>query len=141
MAWAQVRINRGALQQVGMNKAQALVTRTTRRTFNRSQVTVPVDTGILRASGGWRVYRVARSWRGEVDYTARYAAAVHNGRRALTIRARGRKAMRFVVDGQVVYARSVRQPARAARPFLAVSLYQVAVPAGFRVSTGINLDF
>jgi hypothetical protein len=116
-----------------MRKAEDLVRRTTRRTFNRSQVLVPVDNGFLRASGGWRVYRVARSWRGEIEYAARYAAAVHNGRRALTIRARGKKAMRFVVDGQVVYARAVHQPARPARPYLMLALSQVATPAGFRV--------
>lgn len=116
-----------------MNRAETLVKRVTRRTFNRSQVLCPVDNGTLRLSGGWNTYRVARSWRGEIEYTARYAAAVHNGRRALTIRARGRKAMRFVVDGRVVYARSVHQPARAARPFLSRALVQIALPAGFRV--------
>jgi hypothetical protein len=145
VAWAQVRINRGALQRVGMNKAQQVVTTATRRVFNRSQILVPVDTGYLRASGSWRVYRVARSWRGEIEYTARYAAAVHNGRRALTIRAKGNGRLRFVVDGRVVYARSVTQPARAPRPYLSLALYQVLggktiQGASFRVRQGINIS-
>jgi hypothetical protein len=133
MAYAHLRLDRGALQQVGMNKAKTLVTRATRRTFNRSQILCPVDTGYLRASGSFTVGRVARSWRGEIEYTARYAATVHNGRRALTIRAKGGKSMRFEVDGRVVYARAVHQPARPARPFLSQALAEVAFPMGFRV--------
>ena len=140
MAWAELRLNRGALQAVGMNRAKTLVTRTTRRTFNRSQILCPVDTGYLRASGGFRVHRVARSWRGEIEYTARYAAAVHNGRRALTIRSSTGKALRFIVDGQVVYAQAVHQPARAARPFLSRALAEVALPAGFRVINRVRID-
>ena len=140
MAWAELRLNRGALQQIGMNKAKTLVTRTTRRTFNRSQILCPVDTGFLRASGGFRVYQVARSWRGEIEYTARYAAAVHNGRRALTIRSSTGKRLRFIVDGRVVYAREVHQPARAARPYLGRALYEVAFPAGFRVVNKVRVD-
>jgi hypothetical protein len=140
MAWAELRLNRGALQAVGMNRAKTLVTRTTRRTFNRSQILCPVDTGYLRASGGLRVHRVARSWRGEIEYTARYAAAVHNGRRALTIRSSTGKALRFIVDGQVVYAQAVHQPARAARPFLSRALAEVALPAGFRVINRVRID-
>lgn len=139
MAWAELRLNRGALQQVGMNRAKTLVTRTTRRTFNRSQILCPVDTGLLRASGGFRVHQVARSWRGEIEYTASYAAAVHNGRRALTIRSSTGKALRFIVDGQVVYARAVHQPARAPRPYLGLALYQVAFPAGFRVVNKVRV--
>lgn len=139
VANVELRINRSALQQVGMNKAETLVKRTTRRVFNRSQILVPVDNGILRASGGWRTFRVARSWRGEIEYTARYAAAVHNGRRALTIRAKGKGRLRFVVDGRVVYARSVHQPARPARPYLGLALYQVAFPAGFRVRQAVRV--
>jgi hypothetical protein len=139
MAWAELRLNRSALQQIGMNKAKTLVTRTTRRTFNRSQILCPVDTGYLRASGGFRVYRVARSWRGEIEYTARYAAAVHNGRRALTIRSSTGKRLRFIVDGQVVWAREVHQPARAARPYLSQALAEVALPAGFRVVNKVRI--
>jgi hypothetical protein len=142
MAYVHLRIDRGALQAVGMSRAETLVRRTTRRTFNRSQVLCPVDTGYLRASGKFSVGRVARSWRGEIEYTANYAATVHNGRRALTIRARGNKRMRFVVNGEVVFARVVHQPARPARPFLSMALAQVALPAGFRVMNRVYIgDF
>jgi hypothetical protein len=53
-----------------------------------------------------------------------------------TIRAKGNGRLRFVVDGQVVYARSVRQPARAGRPFLADALRTAAAQSGFRVTIG-----
>lgn len=145
MAWAELRLNRSALQQVGMNKAHLAVSTATRRVFNRSQILCPVDTGLLRASGGFRVHRVARSWRGEIEYTANYAAAVHNGRRALTIRSSTGKRLRFVVDGRVVYAREVHQPARAARPYLSLALYQTLAGrtvqgANFRVINRVNIS-
>ena len=47
--------------------------------------------------------------------------------------------MRFEIDGRVVYARAVHQPARAARPFLSQALAQVAFPAGFRVVNKVNI--
>jgi hypothetical protein len=73
---------------------------------------------------------------GGVVYGAHYAAAVHDGRRALVIRAKRKKALKFTIDGEVVYAKSVRQPARAGRPFLATALQEVARGEGFIVSIG-----
>jgi len=128
-----LRIDRPALQGVGMNGARKIVSRVTRRTFNRSQVLCPVDTGNLRASGGMKLGDRGASVVGQVEYTARYAAAVHEGRRALTIRAKGGGYLRFVVDGRVVFARQVRQPARAGRPFLRTALFEVAAQEGLAV--------
>lgn len=132
-----LNIDRAKLNAVGMRQGRKVVTRATRRTFNRSQVLVPVDTGNLRASGKMNVGAVGLVVVGEVTYTAEYAAAVHNGRRALTIRPRrpgGR--LRFEVDGRVVYARQVHQPARAGRPYLAQALREIAPQEGFRVTIG-----
>jgi hypothetical protein len=131
-----LRLDRAQLQGVGMKRAKTLVTRATRRTFNRSQVLAPVDTGLLRASGKMKVGPRGAMYVGQVEYTVDYAAAVHNGRRALTIRAKGGGRMRFVMDGRVVFARSVHQPARAARPYLADALREAATEAGFRVTIG-----
>jgi hypothetical protein len=121
-----------------MDRARKLVNRVVRRTYTRSQILVPVDKGLLRASGrpdlasdrGAMVI-------GGVTYTAEYAAAVHEGRRALTIRAKrpgGR--LKFVVDGRTVYARQVHQPARAGRPYLRQALQEVAAQEGFTVTFG-----
>jgi hypothetical protein len=134
VATYDLRLNRAALNNVGVQAAQRAVTRVTRGTFNRSQVLCPVDTGNLRATGQSNVSTQGLIVSGEVKYTARYAAAVHEGRRALTIRAKGNGRLRFVVDGQVVFARSVRQPARAGRPFLRTALVEVATREGFSVS-------
>jgi len=131
-------MDRAKLQGVGMDEARKLVNRVVRQTYTRSQILCPVDTGLLRSSGrpdlasdrGATVI-------GGVTYTVEYAAAVHEGRRALTIRAKrpGGK-LRFVIDGRVVYAHSVRQPARAGRPYLSQALREVAAQEGFSVTFG-----
>lgn len=129
-----LRIDRPALNAQGVRTARQLVARVTRQTFNRSQVLCPVDTGNLRATGQSSVSTSGLVVTGEVEYTAKYAAAVHEGRRALTIRAKGNGRLRFVVDGRVVYARQVHQPARRGRPFLRDAMIEVAGAQGFRVS-------
>ena len=135
-----LNLDLGKLQGVGMNRATKLVNRAKRGTFNRSQVLVPVDHGVLRGSARMTpTVAVGTKVRAEVIYDAEYAAAVHNGRRALTIRARGRKALRFVIDGEAVFARVVHQPARKGRPYLSAALFQVAVPLGFQVSRTVTI--
>lgn len=132
-----LRLNRATLTGVGKDEARKRVNRVVRRTFNRSQVLVPVDTGNLRATGRMILGRDRGSVIiGGVEYTANYAAAVHNGRRALTIRAKGNGRLKFTVDGRTVYARSVHQPARKARPYLAQALREVAPQQGFRITIG-----
>lgn len=139
MATFELKLNKEKLQTIGMRRAKSLVTRVTRRTFNRSQALCPVDTGNLRASAWMTVDQNGPSFvTGTILYTAEYAAAVHNGRRALTIKPRrpGGK-LRFTVGGKVVYARQVHQPARAARPFLANALREVAGGAqDFEITIG-----
>ncbi len=133
-----IRINRAQLQGVGMDEARKKVNRVIRRTYARSQVLVPVDTGNLRATGQISLGRDAGALViGGVTYSAEYAAAVHDGRRALTIRAKrpgGR--LKFTVGGRTVYARQVHQPARAGRPYLAQALREVAAQEGFSVTIG-----
>jgi hypothetical protein len=135
-----LRINRPALHGEGMDAGRKAVNRVVRRTYTRSQVLVPVDDGPLRASGQPDLASDRGSLViGGVTYTIEYAAAVHNGRRALTIRPKStnRKArLRFVVDGRVVFARAVHQPARAGRPYLAQALREVAAQEGFTVTIG-----
>jgi len=133
-----LKLDRAKLRGVGMRRAKSLVTRVTRRTFNRSQVLTPVDTGNLRASGQMSVDVKASTVVGTIVYTAEYAAAIHNGRRSLTIFPKnpGGK-LRFTVGGKVVYAKWVHQPARAPRPWLYEALEQVAGGApDFTVTIG-----
>jgi len=138
MAAFSLRLDRSQLQGVGMNEARKIVNRVVRRTYTRSQILCPVDTGNLRASGRMELGSERGSLViGGVEYTANYAAAVHEGRRALTIRARrpGGK-LKFVVDGRTVFARQVHQPARQGRPFLATAFSEVATQEGFSVTIG-----
>lgn len=131
---ATLHLARARLQATGMKEARRKVATATRKTLARSAILCPVDTGLLRASGGMTpVVSRGTTVEAQVRYTAEYAAAVHNGRRALTIRPRrpgGR--LRFRVGGRIVYARRVHQKARAARPFLTTALREVAAQEGFR---------
>lgn len=138
----RLRIDSSKLHGVGMDEARTRVNRVVRRTYTRSQILVPVDNGPLRASGQPNLATDRGSLViGGVSYTIEYAAAVHNGRRALTIRAKTRAGgrpgyLRFEVGGRVVYARQVHQPARTGRPYLAQALREVAPQEGFRVTIG-----
>lgn len=114
-----------------------LVNKVTRQTFNRSTVLCPVDTGLLRASGTMRMGAGFGSMvKGQVEYTADYAAAVHNGTRPRVIVPRRGRYLRFQVGGRTVYARRVHHPGTPARPYLATALVEVAGRAGFTVSIG-----
>lgn len=119
--------------KLGKASIKQKVTTTTRKVDSRSAVLCPVDTGRLRASGKSRVGGRGNTVVGVVRYTAAYALAVHNGRRALTIVPRNGKYLKFQVDGRTVYARSVHQPARAGRPWLTRALLDVAPGQGFVV--------
>lgn len=131
-------LDRGRLTMVGIDGVRKQINQTQRRVFNRSQVLCPVDTGNLRASGRRTpVVVIGNRVSCEIIYDAEYAAAVHNGRKALTIRAKrpgGR--LKFTVDGRTVYAREVHQPARPGRPFLWQALREEAGRDGFAVRIG-----
>lgn len=128
-----VQIRRGDAQAVAFSFAERLVTDTTRRVFNRANILTPVDTGRLRAGNQFRVRREASRVVGEVFNNTAYARAVHDGSKAHTIRPKRRKALRFVIGGEVVFARSVRMPARRGRPWIARALKEIAGREGYTV--------
>jgi hypothetical protein len=136
MARASLNLDQAALHQVGMERARMLVNKVTRQTLNRSAVLCPVDTGRLRASGSVRIAERGSAVVGQVEYTADYAAAVHNGTRPHVIVPRRGRYLRFQVGGRTVYARRVNHPGTPARPYLATALREVAGRAGFTVSIG-----
>lgn len=139
MAGVSLNLNQAALHRVGMERARMLVNKITRQTLNRSAVLCPVDTGRLRASGSMRIAERGSSVVGQVEYTANYAAAVHNGTRPHVIVPRRGRYLRFQVGGRTVYARRVQHPGTPARPYLATALVEVAGRAGFVVSVGRNV--
>lgn len=136
MARASLNLDQAALHQVGMERARMLVNKITRQTLNRSAVLCPVDTGRLRASGSMQIAERGSAVVGQVEYTADYAAAVHNGTRPHVIVPRRGRYLRFQVGDRTVYARRVNHPGTPARPYLATALREVAGRAGFTVSIG-----
>lgn len=130
-----IEVNPAAARAVALDQAERVVTDVTRRVFNRAIVLTPVDTGNLRAQNNMRVLRRPTGAVGEVFNDTSYAAAVHNGNKAYTVRPRRRKALRWVTkSGEVVFAKSARIPARRGRPWLARALQEVAGAEGFTLT-------
>lgn len=132
MARIRVVLDKAGLRSDASAFALPVVRRTTRRVLNRSAVFCPVDTGNLRAGGRMKMVIRSVGPAGIVEYIAKYAAAVEDGSGPHIIRARKKKALRFVVDGQVVFAKSVRHPGTRPRPFLSKAAQLVAAAEGYR---------
>ncbi len=80
------------------------------------QGNVPFKTGDLRKS---HVVHMLSETSAEVGSNLPYARAVHDGRPAITIRPKNGKALKFKIGGETFFAKSVRQKARAGKPWLA----------------------
>lgn len=96
---------------------------------------MPVDTGRLRASIRMdppRLFSLRPSVR--VGSDVFYAPYVNDGTRPHVIRPKRARALRFVVGGQVVFARVVQHPGTKANPFLTRALREVARPRGYDVT-------
>lgn len=130
----ELRIDRPVAQALALDVAEQMVTDTTRRVFNRANILTPVDTGRLRAGNMMRVRREPTQAIGEVFNETSYAAAVHDGSPVRIIRPRAKKALRFVIDGEVIYARKVVMPARKGRPWILRAVREIAVPDGYLLS-------
>lgn len=127
----RLRIDHPAAHKIGMDHAGFLVTNVTRQTLNRAIILTPVNTGNLRSHNRMRVQRGGNEVRGEVFNEVEYAGAVHDGSGPYIIRPRRKKALRFEVGGQVVFAKRVRHPGTKGRPWLARAAQEVAVAQGF----------
>jgi len=93
-----------------------------RETSNSWAIRTPVDTGHLRASRLIKVTRKRTSVAGYVYTRVEYAPWVHDGRGPIVpVRA---QALRFVINGRVVFAKKVG-PAKA-QPFARNALVAVA---------------
>ena len=114
--------------------AVQLVQTLQRRVLNRAKILSPVDTGYLRNSHVADPPRVVGTRvTADVRATARYAAALHDGTRAYTIRPRNARVLRFQGrDGSTVFARQVNMPARPGRPWLVNAFNMEAPRLGFQ---------
>lgn len=104
-----------------------------RQVENRSKVTVPVDSGYMRSQHKIRIrYRVTKVI-GQVLVVTDYAAAVHEGwKRTQPIVPKGKKALRFKINGRTVIVAKVNAPAAyPGRPWLWRALQQVSAQNGY----------
>lgn len=130
----RVDINQAALQRVAAQASGRIVLDTTRKVLNRARVLTPVDTGTLRASQTMEVRTTTGKTIGRVSTWIKYALPVHEGvNHPVVITPKRRKALRFRVNGRVVFAKRVVIPPRRGQPWLLDALVIVAVPAGFRI--------
>ena len=112
------------IQAIGRSRMASLQ----RRIANQARQDVPVKTGNLgRSIGEGRIgFSGPRMITGSVHAAARYAAAVHEGRRARVIVPRRAAALRFQIGGRTVFAKMVRQGPVKGRPFLRNAAQRVA---------------
>lgn len=134
MVGFRVELDRGAVNREGLGIARRQVVDITRRVLNRAIVLTPVDTGRLRAGNNSRVRQQGLTVVGEVFNDVDYGPAVHDGTAAHVVRPRRRKALRFVVNGEVVFAKSARIPAKRGRPWIYRAMVEVAAPLGWKVT-------
>lgn len=105
---------------IDLQKAAARVAQRLRAIVAKE--TVPFKTGELRKS-----IHVSRYGSGYLVGTNKiYARAVHEGRKAMIIRPKKAKALRWPSGGKAVYAKKVFQPARKGKPFFreAVDIFE-----------------
>lgn len=130
----RIRLDRADLRRVIRDASARELRNAGRQVVNRAKVLAPVDTGRLRASIEGRLNR---TWTLRPQFTVgsnvEYAQMVHDGTRPHIIRPRNARALRFVVGGQVVYARVVHHPGTRARPFLDRALREVTAGRGYRI--------
>lgn len=136
---ARVHLDRGQLTRTIKGEARKTLNLRAQQVLNRARILAPVDTGRLRSSGkikkaGWFSFRPKATIVFDVDY----AAFVNDGTAPHIIRPRNARVLRFVVGGQVVYARVVHHPGTRANPFLDRALREVV--GGTRWHVVANAD-
>ena len=137
-ASAQVTINQAEVRRLvsgPTGPGYRVVTQAVRAVEAQAKRNAPVDTGRLRASITGSVQARGVTVVGRVGSNVDYAAAVHEGRRAITIRPRRARVLAWKQGGRSRFAAFVMQPAQEGNPFLTRALQQQAPRYGFRVST------
>lgn len=125
---ATLSIDEGRLQSATMGRLEVFAKAFVSEASATAKQLVPVRTGALKASIHPDPVRRTGPWRIDtgVSADARHAAPVHQGARPHVIRPRHARALRFEVDGRVIFAQRVRHPGQRAQPFLSNAVHRVA---------------
>lgn len=132
-----MRLDRAALNRTLTGARREKGDPIARRVVNRAKVLAPVDTGRLRASirmESRRTFTFKTVW--TIGSDVEYAPYVNDGTRPHVIRPRTKKALRFKVGNQIVFATVVNHPGTRPNPFLDRALREVALSEGMRVRQG-----
>lgn len=127
----KVKVDRESIAAVATQYSEPLVVNMCRKVMNQATIDCPVDTGILRGSHGMKVRKLKTKIVGTVFNRAKYAAAVHDGTKPHTIRARKKKSLKFSSGGETIFVKSVRHPGAKARPWLKNAAKKVSVREGW----------
>lgn len=124
MARVRITINQSGINALVVNPASPLVRHMTTVGSTCSavaKINAPVDSGRLRQSIDYELIARPPTLTARIVAPVGYAKVVHDGHGE--IRPRRKKALRFRVGGETVFARRVR--AVAGRPFLTDAVKQV----------------
>lgn len=125
---SELRIDEGRLAHAIMPPLERFTAAYVRRTADQARVDAPMRTGRLKASIHPDPVRRSSLLRIDsgVSADAPYAAPVHEGARPHVIRPRYARALRFEVEGRVVFAQRVNHPGNRPNRFLSNAAHKVA---------------
>jgi hypothetical protein len=139
----KIRVDRDAATAEARADSVRRVANWVRKAQNQAIIDCPVDTGLLRSHHRIQIKEMVTKVKGRVYNDTKYAAAVHDGSRAHIIRGRrqrkptkkrpgrGVKMLRFKINGQVIFRRSVYHPGSKGRPWLLEAGKKVSASEGF----------
>jgi hypothetical protein len=136
----KVDLYESAIREILQDDVGKEVLKTTVKVLNRARVLTPVDTGNLRASHQFKISAAGNKITGEVFTKVKYALPVHEGRRAITIYPKSKKALAFHWHGQQFVRKWVHQPARRGKPWLRDALREVASSEGYKMQSTAAAD-
>lgn len=134
---AELTIDDARLNTAVMDGSERFLRSFVQQSVTEAKRLSPVRTGHMQRTIVGEPIRETGPWslQSGVFVTAHYAAPVHEGARPHVIRPRNARALRFEVNGRVVFAQRVNHPGNAPNPFLRNAVHRVA-SADPRITVG-----
>jgi len=125
---ARLEIDDARLQAAVMPRLEVFMAAFVRTSATTAKSIAPTRTGRLKSLIRADPVRRTGPWRldSSVTSAAPYSAPVHEGARPHVIRPRFARALRFEIDGRVVFARRVNHPGQRAQPYLRNAVHRAA---------------